>query len=152
MWTDLRGSEVIERPECLRLVAVAAREHFIGRLGIGTEGGPIVVPVNFTYNDGDLLIRIGAGTLAREAPGTLVAFEVDHLEGERRQAWSVLVRGLAQSLSEGEFHRLWRQVPEPLVPTPGDVLLSVRPDVVTGRRFSLAPPTVDTSAIDRLRV
>ncbi|HUI04418.1 MAG TPA: pyridoxamine 5'-phosphate oxidase family protein [Acidimicrobiales bacterium] len=137
MWVDQRGSEVLPRPECLRLVAVTAKEHAVGRLAVPTEGAPIVVPVNFSYMDETVLVRLGRGTAAAGAVGRLVSFEVDRLDTAAHQGWSVLVRGLARALEPHELHRRWRHLPEPVVPTPGDLLLSVRADVVTGRRFSI---------------
>ena len=136
MWIDQRGSEVLPRAECLRLVAVAADDHAVGRLGIPTEGAPIIVPVNFSFRDSTVLARLGPGTIAVGAAGKLVSFEVDRVEEEPPHGWSVLIRGLALALDPGELHRRWRHLPEPMVPTPGDLLLSIRGDVVTGRRFS----------------
>ena len=142
MWIDQRGSEVLPRAECLRLVAVAARDHAVGRLGISTDEGPIVVPVNFSYWDSSVLVRLGPGTIASEVADTLVSFEVDRLDEQAQQCWSVLFRGLAVALPPQQLHERWRHLPEPLVPTPGDLLLSIRGDVVTGRRFSVAPQAV----------
>jgi nitroimidazol reductase NimA-like FMN-containing flavoprotein (pyridoxamine 5'-phosphate oxidase superfamily) len=140
MWIDQRGSEVLPRTECLRLLAVAANDHAVGRLGVATEGSPIVVPVNFAYQDSAVLVRLGPGSVAAAAVGKLVSFEVDRVDEEAQQGWSVLVRGLALALEPHEVHRRWRRLPEPLVPVPGDLLLSIRGDVVTGRRFSTALP------------
>ena len=140
MWIDQRGSEVLPRTECLRLVAVTAKEHAVGRLGVPTDGSPIIVPVNFSYLDSAVIIRLGPGTVANGAVGRLVSFEVDRVDMEVQRGWSVLVRGLALALEPHELHRRWRHLPEPLVPTPGDLLLSIRADVVTGRRFSIGRP------------
>ena len=137
-WIDQRGSEVLERNECQRLLAVAAGRGDVGRLALPTPTSPVVVPLNFRYHDKDVFVRVGPGTVAATAPGLLVAFEVDRVEAEQGLAWSVLVRGLARSLAPHELHRLWRELPEPLAPLPGDNLISIRGDVVTGRRFSLS--------------
>jgi len=140
MWFDQRGSEVLPRPECLRLLAVTAKEHAVGRLAVPTEGSPIIVPVNFSYLDSTVLVRLGPGTVAAATVGKLVGFEVDRVDMDAHQGWSVLVRGLALALEPHELHRRWRHLPEPLVPAPGDLLLSIRGDVVTGRRFSIGLP------------
>jgi hypothetical protein len=139
MWIDGHGSEVLPRNECLRLVALAAHRGDTGRLGISMEGAPIVVPANFGYHDTKVLLRLGSGTLADLVAGSLVAFEVDHVDRQGGLAWSVLVRGLATPLSTHDLHLAWRHVPEPLAPRPGDLLMSIRSDVVTGRRFALDP-------------
>lgn len=136
MWIDQRGSEVLTAPECQRLLAVAAEQRKIGRLAVSGEGAPIVVPVNFAVHDRQVLIRIGAGSLADSVSGRLVAFETDDLDRASGQAWSVLVRGLA-SMVEPSAALDPSHLPRPLVHTPGHTIVVVRPDVVSGRRFRL---------------
>jgi uncharacterized protein len=136
MWIDAKGSTVLPSPECLRLLAVAAKEGRIGRVGIATEQAPVVIPVNFTFRDGQVLVRVGTGFLSQAAGGHLVAFEVDHIDPDAGMAWSVLVRGLA-ILDEAPSDRELEAAGYPLVPEPGDMVMVLRPDVVTGRRFEL---------------
>ncbi len=137
MWTDQRGSEILPLPECLRLLAAAAREGLIGRLSVSTQQAPIIQPVNFAYHDRRIILRLGSGRMAGAAAGALVAFEVDHLDRKARVAWSVLVRGLATPHAESERLRAAYVAPTPLVPLPGDTVLVIRLDVVTGRKFRL---------------
>jgi hypothetical protein len=142
MWIDQRGSEVLPVAECLRLLAVAAKEEHVGRLAVTEDQSPLVVPLNFTFHDRGVLIRIGPGRLSELVPGSLVAFEVDRLDPEDGQAWSVLVRGLASAVAPDDLPRDADAVPQPWVPEPGALLIFIRPDVVTGRRFRLVAPTV----------
>ena len=95
MWIDAKGSTVLPSPECMRLLAVGAKEGGIGRVGIATDQAPVIIPVNFTLRDGQVLLRVGTGFLSQVADGHLVAFEVDHIDSDAGMAWSVLVRGLA---------------------------------------------------------
>ena len=136
MWIDQRGSEVVPLPECLRLVAVAAKEGRPGRLAVSEQGGPLVHPVSFAYDDRRVIVRLGAGVMAEAATGALVAFEVDAVDHGEGCAWSVLVRGLAVPVGEGHGP-LPAHIPFVAVPSPGDVVLAIRTDVVTGRRFRL---------------
>lgn len=144
MWVDQRGSEVLPRAECLRLLAVAAGAGAVGRIAVVTdpEAAPLLRPVNFGFHDGYVLLRLGYGSLAAHVGDRLVAFEVDGIEGEpgppdrRAFGWSVLVGGLAvrvqeDTLAAAASHHL----PGPLVPMPGEQLYTVRPDLVSGRRF-----------------
>ncbi len=133
--------------DCLRLLALAARRGDVGRLGITTDSSPIVVPVNFGYWENDVLLRIGPGTLADTVPGALVALEVDDVDRREGVAWSVLVRGLARSLAPHDRHRLWEHLPEPLAPRPGDLVVSLRSDIVTGRRFMLSSTRPEDKAL-----
>jgi hypothetical protein len=140
MWIDAKGSTVLPAPECMRLLAVAAMRDEIGRIGIATDQAPVVLPVNFTVADGQILLRIGIGFLSRSAAGQLVAFEVDTVDEDAGTAWSVLARGLATLVVSPSQTQL-DAAPRPLVPDPADQVLIVRPDIVTGRQFEIHPPS-----------
>lgn len=135
MWLDQRGSEILPRPECLRLLAMEASGGGVGRLALSRPGAPVVQPVNFVFRDGLLLVQLGDGFMLDHATGSLVALEVDALDPAAGSAWSVLVRGFARLLEEHEVDALGDDGPHPMAPVPGHRLVAVRPDVVTGRRF-----------------
>ena len=137
MWVDQRGSEILTRGECLRLLARGSRESPVGRIGVQGRDAPIVLPVTFAFVEDGIVASIGPGRLSELAPGSLVAFEVDHVDRDAHEAWDVLVRGLATELTAEERARLGERVPRPVIHVPGDRVLRIRPDVVTGRRFSL---------------
>lgn len=132
---DRRGSEIIPLGECLRLLAVAAKHGAVGRLAVSCAQAPLMAPVNFTYRDRAVVVRLGEGTLAAAATGSLVAFETDVVDEQAGSAWSVLVRGLATELDGPERLGTALVAPAPLVPSPGDRVIAIRADVVTGRRF-----------------
>ncbi len=123
--------------ECLRLLATAAKLGLTARLGISTPQAPIIQPVNFNYHERQVVIRLGSGHMADIVSGVLVAFEVDHVDHDVHNAWSVLVRGLATPIEESGLATAAAFAPTPLVPEPGDAVYVVRLDVVTGRRFPL---------------
>ncbi|MFZ0995505.1 MAG: pyridoxamine 5'-phosphate oxidase family protein [Candidatus Dormiibacterota bacterium] len=141
MWIDGRGSEVLEVSECRRLLAVAAKEHRHGHLGVPQDGAPLVLPVDYAVHGPDVVLRIGEGLFHR-VDARLVAFQVDGVtqvggkEG-KSETWSVLVRGLA--IEDGPSLPT-RHVPHPEVVVPGQRVVRIRADVVTGRRFPTAPP------------
>jgi Pyridoxamine 5'-phosphate oxidase len=137
MWIDERGSEILAAPECLRLLALAAKQDHIGRLAVTEELSPLVVPLNFTYHDKGVLLRIGPGRLSDLVQDSLVSFEVDRVEPEQGQAWSVLIRGLASPLAPSDSPPGAGALPRPFVPNPGDTMVFIRADVVSGRRFPL---------------
>ncbi len=140
MWVDRRGSEILPRPECLRLLAVVAKDEGIGRLGLtldeAPDQAPVVVPVNFRLHEGELFLRLGAGFISAAADGHLVAFEVDRVDRSSGEAWSVLARGFAELLRSPDKRQL-EATARPFVPEPGDMVLIMRPSLVTGRRFEL---------------
>jgi hypothetical protein len=116
---------------------VAAKEDHIGRLAVAGTEAPLVVPLNFTFHDNGIFVRIGPGRLSELVPGSMVSFEVDRVEPDQGQAWSVLIRGLASALAPSNAPPGGADLPQPLVPIPGVMMIFIRPDVVTGRRFSL---------------
>ena len=87
-----------------------------------------------------ILLRVGTGFLSLAASGRLVAFEVDHIDPATDTAWSVLVRGLATLEGHPTDEEL-AAVAHPYVPRPGHQVLSIRPDVTTGRQFTISGPT-----------
>jgi nitroimidazol reductase NimA-like FMN-containing flavoprotein (pyridoxamine 5'-phosphate oxidase superfamily) len=137
MLIDQRGSEVLERSECARLLAVKAGG--VGRLGIVVQGQPVVVPLNYEMVDGDVVIRIGSGSILETITDsqTIVAFEVDdHSQDEASSWWSVLVQGLALAITDRSRLVMYKAgAPTPAIPTPGESLVRIRPDVLSGRRF-----------------
>lgn len=138
MWIDERGSEVLPLAECRRLLALGAKQHHHGHLGVPTEGAPLVLPSDYAVHGMDVLIQIGEG-LFDKVHDRLVAFQVDHSPDDPGDSdpdagvqWSVLVRGLASELDQavGRDH-----LPQPRVARPGRRLVHVRGDIVTGRRL-----------------
>ena len=139
MWIDDRGSEVLPVSECRRLLALGAKVGLHGHLGIAKEGAPLDLPVDYTVDGSDVVLRIGDHVFA-EAYHELVAFQVDNAGGHTGDGgegrWSVLVRGL---LTDPVAHETAIALPQPRVAEPGQHLVRMRADVVTGRRLRLPP-------------
>lgn len=137
MWLDQRGSEVLDRNECIRLLAL--RAGGVGRVGLVDSGGVVIEPVNYRMLDHDIMLQVGVGSMLdaarREA---IVAFEIDDVDTVAGKAWSVFVRGLATVLAENAEPEGARPAEgQPLVREPGSSFVRIRTDVLTGRRFSL---------------
>ena len=86
------GLDVLTLDECLARL----EEHGVGRIALVVDEYPIIVPVNYR-----LVVLPGRHWIAiRTRPGGVieradmyVAFEIDELDAERREGWSVVVRG-----------------------------------------------------------
>lgn len=146
MWIDERGSSVLDTTECRRLLALGAADHLHGHLAFADGGAPVVLPVDFAVDGPYIVIEVGEGLFGRIV-GRLVAFQVDGTslesgpDGERRlRWWSVLLRGLAVEV--GPDDPLPTR-PAPRVAEPGERLVRIRGDVVTGR---LLAPSAAVSA------
>lgn len=137
MWLDQRGSELLSRVECRRLLALGAGG--VAHLGLIVDGQPVVVPVNYTLLDRDVLLRLGPGTTLEElGHAQVVALEVDRVPPKDGDAWSVVVQGVATPLTDVDsLQRAARSGLVPLVPEPGHDYVQIRTGVLTGRRFSV---------------
>lgn len=81
--------------ECRELLGT----DVVGRVAFGTPAGPRIVPVNYVLADDTLEFRTSAySELATYAVGQPVAFEIDHLDAERRRGWSVVAHGVCERL------------------------------------------------------
>jgi hypothetical protein len=123
----------LDAAECYRLAATEP----VGRLAWTGPDGPALVPVNFTLEGENVLVRTAAySALARECDDSRVAFEVDTYDPDSRLGWSVIMTGWA---SVGFV--------QPGVPAPDAwpigakaVQLTVAVDKVTGRRLRQRAP------------
>ena len=83
--------------ECLDLLATDT----VGRVAFTTPQGPRIVPVNYALDGTALEFRTTANSeLAVYAPDHAIAFEVDHLDGERKRGWSVVAHGPCTRVDE----------------------------------------------------
>jgi len=139
VWLDQRGSEVLNRAECLRLLAIGAGG--IGRIGFLDSEGVVIQPVNYRMLDHDVMVQVGGGSILDAARRqTIVGFEIDEVDTAGGHAWSVFVRGLATALDEHARPQDARpHNGEPLIPESGASLVRIRTEILSGRRFPLRP-------------
>ena len=127
---DGAGLQVLDRAECLRLLARVN----IGRIAVNAAALPMILPVRYALDNEVVVLCVGVGsTLDQATRHAVVAFEVDgsDLEGE----WSVSVVGVARPVPDGDettraetlpLPRWWLGRPHRFV--------SVSTEHVTGRR------------------
>ena len=129
---DRNGLEMLDREECLRLLA----EVEVGRVGITTEALPVVLPVNFVLDGERIVFSSAPGTkLYVAATGAQVAFEADDVDAGARRGWSVCVTGPATVVQdEGEAERLRALPLDSWAPAGEESFIVIEPQVVTGRR------------------
>lgn len=124
--------QVLREHACWDLV----RQASIGRLAVALEGQPEIFPVNHVVDRGTVLFRTAIGTKLNAADGQRVAFEVDGVDEKTGEAWSVVLKGRAESVSSldevidsyGVPVFAWQRGPKP-------VFIRVDVDAVSGRRF-----------------
>jgi nitroimidazol reductase NimA-like FMN-containing flavoprotein (pyridoxamine 5'-phosphate oxidase superfamily) len=134
--------------ECYRLL----RTQQVGRLGVNAEHYPLIFPVNYGMDGDTIVIRTSPGTKLTAAAHANVTFEVDEIDQYARSGWSVLVRGLAEEVTDSHGPELVRRThaagPSPWAPGDHGHWLRVIPQHVTGRRVvpGELPPAVDPRA------
>jgi nitroimidazol reductase NimA-like FMN-containing flavoprotein (pyridoxamine 5'-phosphate oxidase superfamily) len=133
---DSAGLEVLSRSDCLALAETVP----IGRIVFTDQALPAILPVNFLFDDGCLIIRTADGTkLAAAMRGTIVAFETDDYDAGTESGWSVTVVGRAESVVDAaESARLARLPLRTWAPGHRDRFIRIRPEYVTGRRIPVA--------------
>ena len=81
------GIEVLAREECLQLL----RRTSVGRLAFVAAGWPIALPVNYSFDGEDLVVRTDPRSqLARATRHAIrVALEIDETRSLYQSGWSV---------------------------------------------------------------
>jgi nitroimidazol reductase NimA-like FMN-containing flavoprotein (pyridoxamine 5'-phosphate oxidase superfamily) len=130
---DRNGLEVLDRTECLRLLATAT----LGRIGISSGALPVILPINFRLVGDRIVFRTTSGTkLDAATRGSVVAFEVDAMDPFEHTGWSVMVTGVARQITEpSELDGVRPQHVARWAPSGEDCIVSVSTDMVTGRRI-----------------
>jgi len=88
---------VLTVDECERLL----RRGTFGRMVLSTPHGNEILPVNYAVHEATVVVHTSPdGLLARYADGAQLVFEVDLVEEERWQGWSVIARGRGRVSSD----------------------------------------------------
>ena len=103
---------------------------------------PIVLPVNFSLLDGDIVFRTVEGTKFHAAAmGTVVAFEVDSYDPDGASGWSVIVQGASSVVTDlSELIRVRQLIVDPWAVDGGaDRAVRITSTFISGRRFERQP-------------
>ncbi|MFI7438908.1 pyridoxamine 5'-phosphate oxidase family protein [Nonomuraea indica] len=136
-----RDLEELSTAEALRLLAGVP----IGRIVFTRHALPAIRPVNYLVADGQIVIRSNPGTVlsTEVAPsGSVVAFEADELDAERRLGWSVIVTGVARLVDDPEEAARYKARLRPWVAGEMDQVVRISPEIVTGFRLRPAAPAL----------
>jgi nitroimidazol reductase NimA-like FMN-containing flavoprotein (pyridoxamine 5'-phosphate oxidase superfamily) len=73
----------------------------VGRLAVTVNALPAIFPVNYATLDGDVVFRTGPGTkLDAALAEAVVAFEIDDIDHLEHTGWSVMVVGVAHTITD----------------------------------------------------
>ena len=132
---DEAGFTVLERQTCFNLM----KTRDIGRVAftIGGDPAPTVLPVNYALVDEGIVFRSAlAGTIMHHARG-YASFQVDLLDEERREGWTVLASGRCEWIRDpDELARIPQgRLPKPWAAGHRDQVLRINPGRLTGRQI-----------------
>jgi nitroimidazol reductase NimA-like FMN-containing flavoprotein (pyridoxamine 5'-phosphate oxidase superfamily) len=131
--------EQLDEDECLRLIAPGG----VGRLVFAGQYDLTVIPVNYKLHNGAILFRTAQfGTTEEDLRTGIanaeyrVAFEVDDIDPEAHEGWSVLLQGPAHHLdSESERAEAMEVGVVPWAGGDRQHFISITPARITGRRI-----------------
>lgn len=133
MEIDQNGLEVLERDECLALLAGRG----FGRIGVSARALPTILPVNYWFDGASIYLKSSAGSkLQAAARGDVVVFEVDDSDGISHAGWSVVVTGVARVVEDPVELAELRSAPVPRwAPNWDGHIMAISTEMVRGRRL-----------------
>lgn len=128
-------SPITELPlrECMELLSAGQ----VGRVAMSTPTGPRIVPVNYKLHDGDIVFRTTPNSLLGTYGGdSQLAFEIDDIDEQAREGWSVVALGKARRVDDmNEISRIWVSGdPEPWADGNRNLYLRLFVLEISGRR------------------
>jgi nitroimidazol reductase NimA-like FMN-containing flavoprotein (pyridoxamine 5'-phosphate oxidase superfamily) len=132
---ELQATDVERLPENDSWALV--RGTAVGRLAVVVDGQPEIFPVNHVVDHADVVFRTAPGTKLSASDGHRVAFEVDGVDLDTGQAWSVVLKGRAHVVRKlhevldtfGMTLNAWQGGDKP-------TFVRIEVDEITGRRFT----------------
>lgn len=125
------GSRRIDELDVDQCMALLPREQ-LGRLAFVREGHPDLLPLNYRWHAGSVIVRIGYGDLLDTIHRHEATFEADGTDAIGR--WSVIVRGQAEEVWQtDEIAELDELGLQPWAPGTKDHYVRITPTRITGR-------------------
>jgi nitroimidazol reductase NimA-like FMN-containing flavoprotein (pyridoxamine 5'-phosphate oxidase superfamily) len=127
----------LAREECLELL----QQVVVGRIGYVTDGIAIILPVNFTVLDGDIVFCTAKGsTLKWLSLRGRLSFRADESKWGDREGWSVLIHGVAREVTDpSELEMLRQGTLRSWLRSPAEHWVRIRIETISGRALHAAP-------------
>lgn len=137
---DFFGVERLSPEECRRILGESAQGGFLGRVGIQSEDGLLILPVRFYWAEDSILFRTHDGLIARHAAHEAeMTFEIDHADHDTREGWSVIVTGPVEIVRDPDALARLRAAHLAIWAGKG-VWVAIVPRLLTGRRVNWPTP------------
>jgi nitroimidazol reductase NimA-like FMN-containing flavoprotein (pyridoxamine 5'-phosphate oxidase superfamily) len=122
----------LDQHECLEKL----EGQHTGRVGWTYAGAQQILPVTYTMHLGSVVFRTSPyGSLSHLASRTSVAFEIDAVDEQSGEGWSVLVQGFSRGVKPpNELAALWAK-PDlvPWAPGVRNLFIAIAAYSMTGR-------------------
>ncbi len=133
---DLRRVIALERGEAIRLLAGVA----YGRVVFSRDALPAIRPVNhLVEQDGRIVIRMQPANrptaLIRPLQQIVVAYEADDIDSVLHIGWSVVVTGLARTVTDSVRVARYEQLLRPWADETPAAVVEIEPTIVSGVRL-----------------
>lgn len=126
------GSGLSEQ-DCRRLLATQT----LGRVGLTSGALPVIMPVEYVYEEGVITFRTEHDAKLRAAEhGDVLAFEVDAYDPASGHGWSVHVLGRATVLAEDYGVAPLPTLDDERADEPRRHYVRLHCEILTGRRLS----------------
>lgn len=122
--------DVLSRTECEAHLAGGG----VGRFVFLAAQGPVALPVNFRFVDGDVVFRSRPTGPLAAAAGVTVSFEVDQIDEALSEGWSVLITGRARIVDDpAELEHVTQLGIEPWPGGRREAIIRVETTEISGR-------------------
>ena len=132
--------EELTDDECRVLLSLST----IGRIAFIVDTTPMILPVNYRLLSDEagtwIVLRTRHNNAIDNAPEH-VAFEIDGIDYDHQQGWSVLVRGDLHHLDHNQVELLTKRYdPQPWLEQERTEWLGIKPQTISGRRLHTTQP------------
>jgi hypothetical protein len=138
---DDRRLGELDDDECLQRLATRR----VGHLAVMVGHYPEIFVVNYRLDDFIVVFRTHPGTKLRAANHANISFQVDHIDDANRRGWSVLIRGMAEDVTDRIDDPVTERTRnlgiEPWVPGEQPRFVRVIPAHISGRELGPADLT-----------
>jgi nitroimidazol reductase NimA-like FMN-containing flavoprotein (pyridoxamine 5'-phosphate oxidase superfamily) len=122
--------DMLTREQCDAHLAAGG----VGRIVYSTARGPVALPVNFEFTDGEIVFSTNDAKASALEAEEVVGFEIDRVDEAMSEGWSVLASGRARRIeAPEEVQRLASLDLEAWAGGARHTLIAIRPDDLTGR-------------------
>jgi transcriptional regulator with XRE-family HTH domain len=124
------GLDTLTKEQCDAHLAAGG----VGRVIFPTTRGPVALPVNFEFTDGEVVFSTNDAKALVLETEDVVGFEIDRVDEAMSEGWSVLATGRARRIEDlDEVQRLESLDLEAWAGGARHTLIGIRPDELTGR-------------------